>query len=105
MAGRGFEPLERTAEDEAAGLYPVQAPGGPVVRLTQRQVDIMNMPMHQRQHVSHVELVELGKVLMAASQASIDDALNNMDEHPEQAPELVPEPWVKFDTSNATPEC
>lgn len=105
MAGQGFEPLVRTEDDEAAGLYPIQAPGGPVIRLTQRQVDIMKMPMYQRQHVPHVELVELGKVLMAASQASIDDALHNMDEHPEQAPELVPEPWVKFDTSHATPRC
>lgn len=92
MTGLGFRPLERTPEDETAGLYPIQAPGGPIVRLTERQVDIMNLPMHQKQHVPHAELVELGKMLMAASQASIDDTLRNMDDHPEEAPEFVPEP-------------
>jgi len=105
MAGQGFRLLERTAEDEVGGLYPIQSPGGPVVRLTQRQVDIMNMPVHQRQHVSQVELVELGKTLMEASQASIDDALHNMDEHPEQAPELVPEPCVESNTSRTMLAC
>lgn len=94
MAGQGFAPLERTAEDEAAGLYPIQAPGGPIVRLTQRQVDIMNMPSTQRHHVAQIEMVELGKILMAASQGSIDDALRSMDDHPEPAPEIVPEMWV-----------
>lgn len=105
MADQGFRPLERTAEDEVGGLYPIQAPGGPVVRLTQRQMDIMKMPVHQRQHVSQVELVELGKTLMEASQASIDDALHNMDENPEQAPEFVQQPCVESDTSKTMLEC
>lgn len=92
MPSQGFEQLERTVEDEHSGLYPIRAPGGPIVRLTERQMDIMNMPLHQRQHVPQLEMVELGKMLMAASQASIDDQLRDMDEHPEQAPEFVPEP-------------
>lgn len=92
MPGQGFAQLERTPDDIAADLYPIWAPGGPVVHLTARQMDIMNMPPPQKQHVPHLELVELGKMLMAASQSSIDDTLRGMDANPEKAPEFIQDP-------------
>ncbi|KAK5949501.1 hypothetical protein OHC33_009494 [Knufia fluminis] len=93
MPGQGFAQLERTPDDIAADLNPIWAPGGPVVHLTARQMDIMNMPPPQKQHVPHLELVELGKMLMAASQSSIDDTLRGMDANPEKAPEFIQDPF------------
>lgn len=89
--GAGFQLLDRSSNDEAEDLYPLQAPGGSVVRITARQMQIMSMPAEAKMQVNQIELMELGKLLMQASQSNIDDVLHGMDEYPpEDSPEFVP---------------
>lgn len=91
-SARGVMLLERTPEDEAAGIFRVQAPGGAIAKLTARQVQIVGMSMAEKQHVPFPELVELGKIMMSLQQENVDAILREMDENPPQAPEFIPEP-------------
>lgn len=92
MARNTFTLLERTAEDEAAGLHPVQLRGGPIVRLTGRQLEIINMSMEEKMRVPRDEQMALGRILMDASAQNIDQILRDKDENPPDVPELVAEP-------------
>lgn len=89
--GVGFELLDRSPDDEAQNLYPLQAPGGTIVRITARQIEIMSMPAEAKIRVPQIELIELGKLLMEASQSNIDEVLQSMDENPPDMPEFVSE--------------
>lgn len=66
--GAGFEVLDRSLSDKAQDLSPLRAPGGVIVHVTARQVEIVSMPAEAKvQVVPQIELIELGKLLMQAS--------------------------------------
>lgn len=88
----GLTPLERTPEDIAKGVFRVQAQGGAIAKLTARQVEIMQMPIAEKQRVPFAELVELGKIMMNLQQDNVDAVLRELDENPPKVPEFVPEP-------------
>lgn len=91
-SARGVTLLEQTLEDQAAGVFRIQASGGAIARLSARQIEIIGMPPAQKQHVPYHELVELGKIMMDLQRDDVGAFLREMDKNPPQAPEFVPEP-------------
>lgn len=89
---RGLVPLERTPEDVAEGVFRVQAAGGQVAKLTERQVEIVSMSMADKLRVPFHEQVELGKIVAKLQEDNIDAVLRERDENPPEVPEFISEP-------------